>query len=176
MATAAAHPKFNLISSEHVVGAKIYDPGGKEIGEIDHLMIDKISGHARYAVVNFCGFMCLRPGHHPLPWNALKYDKEREGYLANVTEKLLRLRPISATIAGWIGNGRCGCISTTRRTPIGRKVQRYRRAVSRFGGNSSNATLEVGGAADGRSAPRARGADQRATTKLNAGSAGRRGE
>ena len=67
MATATAHPKFNLISSEHVVGAKIYDANGKEIGEIDHLMIDKISGHARYVVVNFCGFMCLRPGHHPLP-------------------------------------------------------------------------------------------------------------
>jgi sporulation protein YlmC with PRC-barrel domain len=46
MATATAHPKFNLISSEHLVGAKVYDPGGKEIGEIDHLMIDKISGHA----------------------------------------------------------------------------------------------------------------------------------
>jgi hypothetical protein len=87
MATATAHPKFNLISSEHVVGAKLYDASGKEIGEIDHLMIDKISGHARYAVVNFCGFMCLRPGHHPLPWNSLKYDKEREGYLANVTEQ-----------------------------------------------------------------------------------------
>ena len=41
-------------------------------------MIDKISGEARYAVVNFCGFMCLRPGHHPLPWNSLKYDKELE--------------------------------------------------------------------------------------------------
>ena len=93
MAAATAHPKLNLISSEHVVGAKIYDASGKEIGEIDHLMIDKISGHARYAVVNFCGFMCLRPGHHPLPWNSLKYDKEREGYLANVTEQLLEAAP-----------------------------------------------------------------------------------
>lgn len=65
MATATAHPKFNLIASEHVVSAKVYDPSGKEIGEIDHLMIDKISGQALYAVVNFCGFMCLRPGHHP---------------------------------------------------------------------------------------------------------------
>jgi hypothetical protein len=104
MATATAHPKFNLISSEHVVGAKIYDASGKEIGEIDHLMIDKISGHARYAVVNFCGFMCLRPGHHPLPWNSLKYDKEREGYLANVTEQLLEAA--SGVVQKWpvLGN------------------------------------------------------------------------
>jgi hypothetical protein len=33
---------FSLIASEHVVGAKIYDASGKEIGEIDHLMIDRI--------------------------------------------------------------------------------------------------------------------------------------
>ena len=29
MATATAHPKFNLISSEHIVGATVYDPSGK---------------------------------------------------------------------------------------------------------------------------------------------------
>ncbi len=93
MATATAHPKFNLISSEHVVGAKVYDPSGKEIGEIDHLMIDEISGQARYAVVNFCGFMCLRPGHHPLPWSSLKYEKSREGYITNVTQQQLEAAP-----------------------------------------------------------------------------------
>lgn len=93
MATATAHPKFNLISSEHVVGATVYDPSGKEIGEIDHLMIDKISGQARYAVVNFCGFMCLHPGHHPVPWSSLKYDKEHERYTTNVTQQLLEEAP-----------------------------------------------------------------------------------
>ncbi len=71
---ATATPR-NLISSEHVVGAKVYDSAGKDIGEIDHLMIDKISGQARYAVVNFCGFMCLRPGHHPVP-QAPEYDED----------------------------------------------------------------------------------------------------
>jgi PRC-barrel domain len=93
MATATAHPKLDLISSEHIVGATVYDPSGKEIGEIDHLMIDKISGQARYAVVNFCGYMCLRPGHHPLPWSSLKYDKEGERYTTNVTQQLLEEAP-----------------------------------------------------------------------------------
>jgi hypothetical protein len=93
MATATAHPKFKLISSEHIVGATVYDLNDKEIGEVDHLMIDKISGQARYAVVNFCGFMCLHPRHHPLPWSALRYDKGREGYITNVTESLLEAAP-----------------------------------------------------------------------------------
>lgn len=92
MATAALS-KLNLISSEHVVGATIYDPGGKEIGAIDHLMIDQVTGQARYAVVNFCGFMCLRPGHHAVPWSALRYDKDNRRYTTAVTEKLLEEAP-----------------------------------------------------------------------------------
>ncbi len=92
MATATL-PKLDLVSSEHIVGATIYDPSGKEIGEIDHLMIDKLSGQARYAVVNFCGFMCLRPGHHAVPWNALQYDKDNRRYTTTVTEKLLEDAP-----------------------------------------------------------------------------------
>jgi hypothetical protein len=38
-----ASPTFNLISSESVEGTKVYDPNGNKIGEIDHLMIDKVS-------------------------------------------------------------------------------------------------------------------------------------
>lgn len=34
----------NLISSEDVEGKEVYDAAGESIGEIDHLMIDKISG------------------------------------------------------------------------------------------------------------------------------------
>jgi hypothetical protein len=58
-----ASPTFNLISSE-----KVYDPSVNKIGEIDHLMIDKISGRVRYAVMNFREFMGLGHKHYPLPW------------------------------------------------------------------------------------------------------------
>ncbi len=93
MATATAHPDFNLISSEDVEGTTVFDLAGNEIGEIDHLMIDKISGRVRYAVMSFGGFMGLGHSHYPLPWNSLTYDKEREGYAANVTEQQLKDAP-----------------------------------------------------------------------------------
>ena len=50
MAKATAHPNRNLISSEDVEGTGVYDAAGKSIGEIDHLMIDKMSGRIAYAV------------------------------------------------------------------------------------------------------------------------------
>lgn len=90
---ATASPGFNLVSSEDVEGTNVYDPDGKKIGEIDHLMIDKVTGNIRYAVMSFGGFMGLGDSQYPLPWNALKYDHEREGYITNVTEDQLKDAP-----------------------------------------------------------------------------------
>jgi sporulation protein YlmC with PRC-barrel domain len=44
MARATAHPDHLLISSEDVEGTDVYGVDGKKIGEIDHLMIDKVTG------------------------------------------------------------------------------------------------------------------------------------
>ncbi len=71
---ATANQTFNLISTEDVEGTNIFDPAGNKIGEVDHLMIDRVSGAVRYAVMSFGGFLGLGHSHYPLPWNALKYD------------------------------------------------------------------------------------------------------
>ena len=42
-----AHPNHAFISSEDVEGTNVFDRKGERIGEIDYLMIDKISGHIR---------------------------------------------------------------------------------------------------------------------------------
>ncbi len=84
---------MNLISSEHIDNAAVFDPCGKEIGQIDHLMIDMASGRLLYAVVDFCGFVCLHPGHHPMPWNALKVDKGRRGYVTDASQELVESSP-----------------------------------------------------------------------------------
>jgi hypothetical protein len=90
---ATAHPDYNLISSQDVEGTTVFDAAGAELGEIDHLMIDKISGRVRYAVMSFGGFLGLGHSHYPLPWSSLRYDTGREGYFADVTEQQLQDAP-----------------------------------------------------------------------------------
>ncbi|WP_457797571.1 PRC-barrel domain-containing protein [Methylocystis sp. S23] len=101
MATASPYSRINLISSQHIDGVGVYDMSGKEIGKIDHFMIDMVSGRVLYAVVNFCGFMCLHPGHHPMPWSSLKYDKDRRGYVTDVSQELVESAP-EYTDESWI--------------------------------------------------------------------------
>ncbi|KAF2989765.1 hypothetical protein MJC1_03110 [Methylocystis sp. MJC1] len=83
----------NLISSENVEGTAVYDPSGNKIGQIDHLMIDKVSGVIRYAIMTFGGFLGIGEGEHPLPWKAFKYDTNLGGYVTDVTEEQLKNAP-----------------------------------------------------------------------------------
>jgi sporulation protein YlmC with PRC-barrel domain len=93
MAQATVHPHHQLVSSEDVEGTEVYDGQGKHIGEVDHLMIDKLSGRVAYAVISFGGFLGMGEGHHPVPWNALKYDTSLGGFRTSITEQQLRDAP-----------------------------------------------------------------------------------
>ena len=93
MARATAHPNHQLISSQDVEGTEVYSPDGENIGEIDHLIIDKASGRVAYAVMSFGGFLGFGHSHYPIPWNALKYDTSLDGFRTNITEQQLRDAP-----------------------------------------------------------------------------------
>ncbi len=63
------------------------------VGEIDHLMIDKPSGKVADAVMSFGGLLGLGHSHYPLPWGVLTYDKDLGGFRSQVTEALLKDAP-----------------------------------------------------------------------------------
>jgi hypothetical protein len=66
MAKATTHPNHQLISSEDVEGTEVYGPDRENIGQIDHLMIDKGSGRVAYAVMSFGGFLGVGHSHYPV--------------------------------------------------------------------------------------------------------------
>ena len=88
-----AHPDHGLISTEQVEGANVFNLQGEKVGEIDHLMIDKKTGHVTYAVMSFGGFLGLGHNHHPIPWGALSYDTNLDGFRTGVNEKQLKDAP-----------------------------------------------------------------------------------
>jgi sporulation protein YlmC with PRC-barrel domain len=75
-------PINSVISSERVEGTNVYNPDGKKLGTIDDLMIDKISGQVRYAVMEFGGFMGIGT-----------YDTGLEGYVVPLSTPQLEGAP-----------------------------------------------------------------------------------
>ena len=83
----------NLISSERVQGARVYNAAGEELGSIHHLMLNKTAGTVAQAVMSFGGFLGVGNQYYPLPWALLKYDKEKGGYVVNLDKGQLEGAP-----------------------------------------------------------------------------------
>ncbi|HVR48100.1 MAG TPA: PRC-barrel domain-containing protein [Pseudorhodoferax sp.] len=83
----------NIISSDKVNGTSVYNLNGDKLGSIDTLMIDKLSGQVRYAVMEFGGFLGIGTDRYPLPWNALKYDSNLGGYSVSLAKEQLEQAP-----------------------------------------------------------------------------------
>lgn len=97
-------PASPVITSDRVQGTAVFGAGGEEVGTIDHLVIDKLSGKITYAVMAFGGFLGMGQDHHPIPWAALRYDPALGGYVTGVTLDQLRAAPARAE--DWHGDRR----------------------------------------------------------------------
>jgi len=82
-----------VISSDRVEGTKVYNPTGDKLGSIDDLVIDKVSGQVRYAVMEFGGFLGMGTDRYPIPWRMLKYDTGMEGYVVPLDKDRLSSAP-----------------------------------------------------------------------------------
>ena len=83
----------NVISSDKVEGTSVYNHAGDKLGSIDDLMIDKLSGRVRHAVLEFGGFLGIGTDRYPLPWHLLTYDVAKEGYVVPLDKDRLNDAP-----------------------------------------------------------------------------------
>jgi hypothetical protein len=83
----------NVISSDDVEGTAVYNAAGEKLGSIDYLMIDKLSGQVLYAVMEFGGFLGIGSDRYPIPWDLLKYDTNKGGYIVPLDKDKLQNAP-----------------------------------------------------------------------------------
>ncbi|KQW44703.1 MULTISPECIES: PRC-barrel domain-containing protein [unclassified Roseateles] len=81
------------ISSSRVEGTDVYNLAGEKLGAIDDLVIDKRTGHVRYAALEFGGFLGMGTDRFALPWSMLTYDTEKDGYVVNLDMEQLKSGP-----------------------------------------------------------------------------------
>ena len=102
-----------------LIGAKVEDPTGKNIGKIEDVMVD-FGGRVQFAILSFGGFLGLGEKWYAVPWNALSVDREGEGMdvkriVLDVTKETLERAP-SFTQDRW---------PDTRNTQWTRDTQKY---------------------------------------------------
>ena len=82
-----------LIESDRVEGTSVHGSDRQYIGIIERLLIEKVSGHVVYAVVDFSGHLGFGKERHAIPWSKLSYDKMLGGYLADVSASEIQGAP-----------------------------------------------------------------------------------
>ena len=90
----------SLIASDRVEGTPVFRSGGKRIGSIKRIMLDKQRGAVAYAVMGFGGFLGIGDDYYPLPWALLTFDESLGGYRVEVTDDQLKGAPKYAR-DGW---------------------------------------------------------------------------
>ena len=85
-----------IIESDRVEGTAVFDREGHQIGTIQRLLIEKVSGRVLYVDVTFGGFLGIGVHHHTIPWEKLAYDGELEGHRTDITESQVRGAPTFA--------------------------------------------------------------------------------
>ncbi len=82
-----------LISGKAAQGTKVYSPNGDELGHIDDIIIEPVSGRVVYGVLQFGGVLGLGAEYHPVPFGRLSYDEGRGGYVTELTKEQLESAP-----------------------------------------------------------------------------------
>jgi sporulation protein YlmC with PRC-barrel domain len=82
-----------LIGSNKVEGTAVYGLDGERLGTITNFMVDKRSGQAEYAVMQFGGFLGIGTDYYPVPWSMLSYSVEHGGYVVDLDKDTLEDAP-----------------------------------------------------------------------------------
>ena len=78
----------DLIASSKVEGTPVYGRDDQRLGTVKALMIDKVRGDVRYAVLSHAtGFLGLDEEVVPVRWEELRYDERRGGYRVDFTSE-----------------------------------------------------------------------------------------
>lgn len=83
----------HLIASDRVEGTTVYSQTGEKLGTIQNFMVDKVSGRAEFAVLQFGGLFGLGSSSYPIPWSMLNYDRDLGGYAVDLDKAKLADAP-----------------------------------------------------------------------------------
>jgi sporulation protein YlmC with PRC-barrel domain len=85
--------KPDVLSATTMIGDKVVNPQGEELGEIKEFMLDIESGQIAYAVLSFGGFLGLGDKLFAVPWKALRLKPNTHSFVLNVDKETLENAP-----------------------------------------------------------------------------------
>jgi len=82
-----------VLSATTVIGDRVVNPQGENLGKIEEVMLDLHDDRIAYAVLSFGGFLGLGDKLFAVPWAALKLDAPNHRFILNESKERLMNAP-----------------------------------------------------------------------------------
>ncbi len=82
-----------VLSSSSLMGDKVINSQGQDLGKIEDFMINLSSGCVEYAVLSFGGFLGMGDKLFAIPWKAMRLDTDRHAFILDVPKEKLENAP-----------------------------------------------------------------------------------
>lgn len=80
-------------AKEDVCGKSVKNKAGADLGKIKELVIDKLSGHVAYVVLDSGSFLGLGGKYFALPWEIFHYNNDKDCFCVDINEERLKQAP-----------------------------------------------------------------------------------
>jgi sporulation protein YlmC with PRC-barrel domain len=93
----------DAVESKRLVGTRVKDPQGKDIGEIDQLIVDSKEGRITHAVIGVGGFLGIGETHVVVPWSDVRVTRDQENrdqMIVRMDQATLERAPRYERVAG----------------------------------------------------------------------------
>lgn len=82
-----------VVKSAEVLGKKVLDSKMSELGKVEEIVFNKVTGETRYVVLSFGGFMGFGDKLYAIPWTSISYVPEEDGFILQVDKEKLKSAP-----------------------------------------------------------------------------------
>lgn len=76
-----------------IIGTKVKNPNGENLGAIKDLVIDPASGQVVYGVVSFGGVLGVGDKLFAIPWDGLSWNSDKKYYVLDLDKETLKKAP-----------------------------------------------------------------------------------
>jgi hypothetical protein len=82
-----------IVKSSDVIGRKVITTEDEDLGKIEDVVMEKVSGKAVYAVLSSGGFLGIGGKLYALTWSTLDYDKSEEAFRLMIDKNKIKSAP-----------------------------------------------------------------------------------
>ena len=87
------HGKTDIYAASDVIGDRVRNMDGEDVGKIEDLVIDPEEGRIAYAVLSFGGVLGMGDKYFAIPWHSLRPGSDEKEFMVDIDKDRLKNAP-----------------------------------------------------------------------------------